>query len=115
MTKSLSDIQTELLGTFFEESAEGLQQLETGLLSLEDGDGSQQDVINDVFRAAHSIKGGAGSFGLSEVSSVGSRRASLWRCCWKEWTGCAAPWKLARRAERCRRASVRHSVRGWVL
>jgi two-component system, chemotaxis family, sensor kinase CheA len=77
MTKSLSDIQTELLGTFFEESAEGLQQLEAGLLSLEEGTGAQSDVINDVFRAAHSIKGGAGSFGLAEVSSVGHAMESL--------------------------------------
>jgi len=77
MTKSLSDIQTELLGTFFEESAENLQQLESGLLSLEEGAGSGPDVINDVFRAAHSIKGGAGSFGLSEVGSVGHAMESL--------------------------------------
>jgi two-component system chemotaxis sensor kinase CheA len=77
MTKSLSDIQAELLGTFFEESIEGLQQLESGLLLLEDGGGSQRDTINDVFRAAHSIKGGAGSFGLVEVGSVGHAMESL--------------------------------------
>ncbi|HWA72889.1 MAG TPA: chemotaxis protein CheA [Polyangiaceae bacterium] len=77
MTKSLSDIQRELLGTFFEESIEGLQQLESGLLSLEGAKGPQADTINDVFRAAHSIKGGAGSFGLGEVASVAHAMESL--------------------------------------
>ena len=71
MTKSLSDIQIELLGLFFEESAEGLQQLESGLLALEQSKGGGADTINDVFRAAHSIKGGAGSFGLTEISTLG--------------------------------------------
>ncbi len=77
MTKSLSDIQQELLGTFFEESFEGLEQLEAGLLSLEASDESRPDVINDIFRAAHSIKGGAGSFGLAEVCSLAHAMESL--------------------------------------
>ena len=77
MSKSLSDIQTELLGTFFEESLEGLQQLESGLLALEESKGENADTINDVFRAAHSIKGGAGSFGLSEVGTLGHAMESM--------------------------------------
>ncbi|MFY8123012.1 MAG: Hpt domain-containing protein, partial [Silanimonas sp.] len=43
--------------TFFEESREGLEVMEAGLLDLEGGRGSA-DTINAVFRAAHSIKGG---------------------------------------------------------
>jgi two-component system chemotaxis sensor kinase CheA len=77
MTKSLSEIQTELLGTFFEEASEGLQQLESGLLALEQAKSADPDTINDVFRAAHSIKGGAGSFGLHEVCSLGHAMESL--------------------------------------
>ena len=77
MTKSLSDIQNELLGTFFEESLEGLEQLEAGLLSLEASPDSNADTINDVFRAAHSIKGGAGSFGLGEVGGLAHAMESL--------------------------------------
>jgi len=77
MTKSLTDIQTELLGTFFEESFEGLQQLESGLLALEQSKSSDPDIINDVFRAAHSIKGGAGSFGLPEVCTLGHAMESM--------------------------------------
>ncbi|HYQ27291.1 MAG TPA: Hpt domain-containing protein, partial [Polyangiaceae bacterium] len=77
MTKSLSDIQKELLGTFFEESLEGLEQLEAGLLSLESSPEQSADTINDVFRAAHSIKGGAGSFGLGEVGGLAHAMESL--------------------------------------
>ena len=55
--------------TFFEESREGLDAMEAGLLALEDG---QQDpeIINSVFRAAHSIKGGAGTFGFEAIAGL---------------------------------------------
>ncbi len=55
--------------TFFEESREGLDAMEAGLLALESG---QQDpeIINSVFRAAHSIKGGAGTFGFDAIASL---------------------------------------------
>nr|WP_305908325.1 Hpt domain-containing protein [Methylomarinum sp. Ch1-1]MDP4521149.1 Hpt domain-containing protein [Methylomarinum sp. Ch1-1] len=50
---------------FFEESFEGLDAMETGLLNLDEGD---IDAINTIFRAAHSIKGGSGTFGFTSVS-----------------------------------------------
>jgi len=52
---------------FFEESFEGLDIMETGLLNLDLGDVDDED-INTIFRAAHSIKGGSGTFGFSAVS-----------------------------------------------
>ena len=52
---------------FFEESFEGLDIMETGLLDLQP-DSAQADDINTIFRAAHSIKGGAGTFGFQMVS-----------------------------------------------
>jgi len=52
---------------FLEESDEGLDILESGLLSLDSGT-ADDDVIHAVFRAAHSIKGGAGTFGLNEIA-----------------------------------------------
>ncbi len=52
---------------FFEESSEGLDIMESGLLSLEAGE-SDHETINTIFRAAHSIKGGSGTFGLTAVS-----------------------------------------------
>lgn len=55
--------------TFFEESREGLEAMETGLLDLEAGRGSA-DTINSVFRAAHSIKGGSATFGFTKVAEL---------------------------------------------
>ena len=52
---------------FFEESFEGLETMENGLLNLQPGS-SDIELINDIFRAAHSIKGGAGTFGFNGVS-----------------------------------------------
>ncbi|MFK5894264.1 MAG: chemotaxis protein CheA [Pseudomonadota bacterium] len=52
---------------FLEESDEGLDVLESGLLSLDSGT-ADDDVIHAVFRAAHSIKGGAATFGLNEIA-----------------------------------------------
>lgn len=52
---------------FFEESFEGLDAMESGLLNLDMGDVNVDD-INTIFRAAHSIKGGSGTFGFTAVS-----------------------------------------------
>ncbi|MDX1342141.1 MAG: chemotaxis protein CheA [Reinekea sp.] len=52
---------------FFEESFEGLDIMESGLLELSP-DAVNSDDINTIFRAAHSIKGGAGTFGFQLVS-----------------------------------------------
>ena len=52
---------------FFEESFEGLDAMESGLLNLDVG-AADIEAINTIFRAAHSIKGGAGTFGFMEVS-----------------------------------------------
>ena len=52
---------------FFEESFEGLDAMESGLLNLDLGD-VEAESINTIFRAAHSIKGGSGTFGFSAVS-----------------------------------------------
>ena len=52
---------------FFEESFEGLDIMESGLLNLDMGDVDDEE-INTIFRAAHSIKGGSGTFGFTSVS-----------------------------------------------
>lgn len=52
---------------FFEESFEGLDAMEMGLLGMQEGS-PDAETINTIFRAAHSIKGGAGTFGFSRVS-----------------------------------------------
>ena len=53
--------------TFFEESFEGLDAMESGLLNLQSGE-TDADTINTIFRAAHSIKGGSGTFGFSALA-----------------------------------------------
>ncbi|WP_041500157.1 Hpt domain-containing protein, partial [Xanthomonas sacchari] len=55
--------------TFFEESREGLDAMEAGLLSLEEGN-RDPETINSVFRAAHSIKGGAATFGFEAMAGL---------------------------------------------
>ena len=52
---------------FFEESFEGIEMMESELLSLSPGT-ADKEIINTIFRAAHSIKGSAGTFGFSEIS-----------------------------------------------
>ena len=52
--------------TFFQECEEQLAELESGLLAIEEGD-HDPERINAVFRAVHSIKGGAGAFGLEPL------------------------------------------------
>lgn len=52
--------------TFFEECQDLLEALDEGLGQISDGD-HDPEVINAVFRAVHSIKGGAGAFGLAEL------------------------------------------------
>ncbi|MBC7984439.1 MAG: chemotaxis protein CheA [Candidatus Obscuribacterales bacterium] len=53
---------------FFEESFEALDSMEAALLKLNSGS-PDKELINTVFRVAHSIKGGSATFGFSEVAS----------------------------------------------
>ncbi len=59
----MDDIQA----IFFEECAEGLAIAEQGLSAMQDGDVSAETIAG-VFRAVHSIKGGAGAFGHAELT-----------------------------------------------
>lgn len=52
---------------FFDESFEGLDIMESGLLNMDPGDVDPEQ-INAIFRAAHSIKGGSGTFGFTNIS-----------------------------------------------
>ncbi|HCD84596.1 MAG TPA: chemotaxis protein CheA, partial [Agrobacterium sp.] len=56
----------EIKEIFFQECEEQLAELESGLLKLNDGD-RDPETVNAVFRAVHSIKGGAGAFGLDDL------------------------------------------------
>lgn len=54
---------TDFYDTFFEEAAELLEDMERHLLEL-DIESPDPEQLNAIFRAAHSIKGGAGTFGF---------------------------------------------------
>ena len=56
---------SQFIPSFLEESFEGLEVMESELLNLQEGD---NETIHTIFRAAHSIKGGAGTFGFDNVT-----------------------------------------------
>ncbi|GAA81262.1 chemotaxis protein CheA [Pseudoalteromonas sp. BSi20495] len=58
---------SQFFEVFFEESFEGLDTMEAELLNLVPGE-EDLETINTIFRAAHSIKGGSGTFGFSSVA-----------------------------------------------
>ncbi len=64
-------IEDETLLAFTEEALEHLDGIEADLLSIEEnGADIDADVVNKVFRAVHSIKGGAGFLGLEKVKDL---------------------------------------------
>jgi two-component system, chemotaxis family, sensor kinase CheA len=70
-----SELQRSLVEVFLEESGEGLERAEAGLLRLE-SDGSRE-LIDDLFRAVHSIKGGAGVVGMTELGPLAHAMESV--------------------------------------
>jgi chemotaxis protein histidine kinase CheA len=63
------DKQKQITGYFIEEAKEHLQTIESGLLNLQSLMGNSESV-NEIFRAAHSIKGGAAMLGFSSIQHV---------------------------------------------
>ena len=61
---------------FFEEAAENLDQMEQMLLDL-DVNAVNDEELNGIFRCAHSIKGGAATFGFSDVAELTHHMESL--------------------------------------
>jgi two-component system chemotaxis sensor kinase CheA len=53
---------------FFDESFEALDTMEAALLKLNVG-APEPEIVNTIFRVAHSIKGGSATFGFAEVAS----------------------------------------------
>ena len=62
----------EVIGIFRAESSQYIQQLNDGLLALEKGDDSTELIAN-LFRTAHSIKGAARMLGLLEIERIAHR------------------------------------------
>lgn len=60
---------TQFYQVFFEEAAEHLSTMESLLLALDVADPGMDD-LNAIFRSAHSIKGGSGTFGFNDMTEV---------------------------------------------
>jgi two-component system chemotaxis sensor kinase CheA len=60
---------TQFYQVFFEESAEHLAAMEALLLDLDVGNPDPEQ-LNAIFRAAHSIKGSAGTFGFTDLAET---------------------------------------------
>lgn len=61
----------ETLQMYIEESLDHLGDIESDLLTIEEnGENIDVDLVNNVFRAAHSIKGGAGFMGLTVIKDL---------------------------------------------
>ncbi|MEL6920684.1 MAG: chemotaxis protein CheA, partial [Pseudomonadota bacterium] len=60
------DPMAEIRASFFVECEELMEALQDGLQCLDEGTGDDE-TIHVVFRAVHSIKGGAGAFGLDQI------------------------------------------------
>jgi two-component system chemotaxis sensor kinase CheA len=61
---------------FFEEASENLESMEQMLLNL-DIDSPDEEQLNAIFRCAHSVKGGAATFGFSDVAELTHQMETL--------------------------------------
>lgn len=66
----------DLIHAFIEEAQEHLPIIEASLLSLE-RNSTDTDCLNQLFRSVHTIKGGAGFFGLTAISTLTHSMESL--------------------------------------
>jgi len=68
----LSEDQKRILGYFIEEAKDHLNTIEQGLLNLQTTI-EDAEMVNEVFRAAHSVKGGAAMLGLNSIQRTSHR------------------------------------------
>jgi two-component system chemotaxis sensor kinase CheA len=60
---------TQFYGVFFEEARENLANMESMLLDIDIASPTDEE-LNAIFRVAHSIKGGAATFGFGDVAAL---------------------------------------------
>ena len=61
---------------FFEEAGENLDRMEAQLLEI-DLEAADDEELNSIFRCAHSVKGGAATFGFSDVAELTHQMETL--------------------------------------
>ena len=64
------------IATFFDEAHEHLESIEEHAMTLDSGK-RDPEVLNAIFRAAHSIKGGSGTFGFTQLTDATHEMESL--------------------------------------
>ena len=67
---------SQFFQVFFEEASENLQTMEQMLLAL-DVEAADDETLNAIFRCAHSVKGGAATFGFSDVAELTHQMETL--------------------------------------
>jgi chemotaxis protein histidine kinase CheA/ActR/RegA family two-component response regulator len=67
-----SEQQQRIMGYFIEEAKDHLNTIEQGLLNLQSTI-EDSEMVNEVFRAAHSVKGGAAMLGLGSIQRTSHR------------------------------------------
>ncbi|TAM11496.1 MAG: chemotaxis protein CheA [Nevskiaceae bacterium] len=68
---------TRFHAAFFEESFENVDVMEQALVALDPATAVDPETVNTIFRAAHSIKGGAATFGFTAVADFTHHLESL--------------------------------------
>jgi chemosensory pili system protein ChpA (sensor histidine kinase/response regulator) len=64
--------QQRIMGYFIEEAKDHLNTIEQGLLSLQ-STMEDPEMLKEVYRAAHSVKGGAAMLGLNSIQKTAHR------------------------------------------
>lgn len=72
----LSEEQFPLVGDFCSEVRENLQRIDTRLIDLEEA-GESQDIINELFRAIHTVKGNARLLAIRKIEMLAHEMESL--------------------------------------
>jgi two-component system chemotaxis sensor kinase CheA len=67
---------SQFFQVFFEEAGENLESMEQKLLQL-DIENPDDEELNAIFRCAHSVKGGAATFGFSDVAELTHQMETL--------------------------------------
>ena len=69
-------VDSSLLQDFITETEEHLEEMEASLLRLE-GEPESREILNDVFRCIHTIKGASEFVGLEKISELAHRLENL--------------------------------------
>ena len=74
----MGQVDDDILKEFVAEAREHLATIESDLLAIEDGGAEiDEDRVNKVFRAAHSIKGASGFFGLEKIKGLAHKAETV--------------------------------------